>query len=210
MSWKNTQSSFGMVTKILHWVLAIGVFVEFGLILYRDYFLEPKAALVPFLIGGVHKPLGVTLFFLACLAYAWRLRNTRPKFDTQMSALETRVAAVVHTSLYGYLICMPLTGWLMSSFSAKSVDMFGLFVMPAHLLEAQKETAEWFHACHHYLAYLGFALVFMHLAGIAKQTFLRQEAVVARMLPWEESPSRLRTVRSDLRSGVVIRETSRS
>lgn len=188
MTWKNTRSTFGLSTKILHWTFALGVLTEYGLILYRDYFVEAKSATAGFLIGGIHKPIGVILTFVGCFAYAWKLKNSKPTFETDSSPFEKLIAHLVHSSLYWFLMLMPLSGWMMSSFAAKPINMFGIITVPAHLDTASKENAEFFHSIHHYLAYAGFVLIFLHLGGILKQTVLKKEAVISRMLPWVKHP----------------------
>src|SRR5437764_14708296 len=119
---KNTNSNYGIVAISLHWLMAVLII---GLLIIGLYMVSlPKGPDKFFLIGW-HKQLGVVVLGLGIFRLIWRLLNIRPPL--LLPWWEKFAALTVHWGCYGFMLALPLSGWLMSSASGYEVSFFGLF-----------------------------------------------------------------------------------
>ncbi|MCB2099545.1 MAG: cytochrome b, partial [Rhodobacterales bacterium] len=124
---RNTHDRFGLVAQALHWAMAglIVVLVPLGVYMHELPLSPRKLELY-----GLHKSLGMTLLGLAVLRILWRLMDPPPPPVAGAPAWQNRAAGAVHLALYGLMVAMPLSGWIMSSAANFPVSVFGLFTAP--------------------------------------------------------------------------------
>jgi len=128
-----------------------------------------------------HKWIGVTIFLLIVARLMWRAANAPPPPIT--SPRWQQIAAVVnHWLLYVLLICIPLSGWLMSSAYGVRVVYFGVIPLP-DLVGKNKELGDTLKALHEILAFTMLGLVTVHALAALKHHLLDRDAVLYRMLP---------------------------
>ncbi len=114
------------VAKILHWVIAAMIVLQFVLTKFAEDAATPMQELA---LLANHKSVGITIFLCACLRLTWRLRQGVPP-PLPMPGWQTIASHISHWTLYGLIFMMPITGWLMSSASAYSVSWFNLVPLP--------------------------------------------------------------------------------
>jgi cytochrome b561 len=127
MPLRNTPQRWGAVSQALHWttVLLVLALVPLGL-LAANWPLSPtKLTLFEW-----HKSLGLLAGTLAVLRILWRLTGPAPSHPPAAPAWERRAAAASHTLLYGLLLALPLSGWVINSAANIPFDVFGLFPLP--------------------------------------------------------------------------------
>jgi cytochrome b561 len=168
--WRDTKKHFGWVTCLIHAAIALGFIVQFVLIYYRHFFLIKGDPWRGFLIGSVHKPVGMILFVLGCFFVLWRLANTRPLWPKVMVFWERAAARTTHVLLFLMMLLMPLTGILMSQYAHKKIVFWGGFVLPQWFAQ-DKAMASWFHDTHGLLSYLILFLFFLHVFAALKHHF---------------------------------------
>ena len=92
---RNTASGFGHVAIILHWTIALLVFIMLALgnIMGALASTDPQRAI----LLDLHKMIGLTILALVVLRIAWRLANPVPAsdFDAGMAA-DLRAAVPLH------------------------------------------------------------------------------------------------------------------
>ncbi len=154
---------------ILHWVMAAAFFAMIGTGLVMEYItLNPADK---FALYQWHKSLGVVLL----LAVLWRMIirwvTPQPPLPSTLPHKEVKLAKLGHMALYGFMLAMPLTGWLMVSTSVYGLPtiVFGLFEWP-HIPNVSGD--EILHSlsknAHTYIAY-GFIVVILgHIAAVVK------------------------------------------
>src|SRR3954471_13742612 len=123
MPFRNTKSSWGSLSKALHWIIVL-------LIINQWLIAEPAASLPkgPRLIAalGWHKSFGITILLLAVLRLLWRWMNPVPELAAETRPWERALARLSHGLLYGLIFVLPLSGWMMSSARSFPVSWFGL------------------------------------------------------------------------------------
>jgi len=182
MSLRNTASDYGSLSKFFHWLLFFLVLAQVYFILQAN--LLPKGSpWIGFLIGRLHKPLGLVILLFAILAYGWRLLNVHPRFPSSMKPWEKFAAYLVHHLLYLVLIIMPVSGLIMSTAEGQPPNFFGLYQIP-QFIEKNKMIGNFLFNVHNYTAILLITLIVIHILAALKHHFIDRDTVLKRMLPF--------------------------
>jgi len=177
-SWRNTTDHYGRISKLFHWTMAFLIILMLACGLTME---DAPKAWQPTLYG-LHKSFGITLLGLGALRLMWRFINPPPALPATMSKRQTMASHIVHGILYGLLILMPLSGWLMSSGGGYPVSFFGLFTMP-NLIGMDKELGEFFKETHEVFGNWLLILIALHIgAGVYHHKVLK-DGVLKRMMP---------------------------
>lgn len=177
MQIKNTQNRFGIVTILLHWLMAILIIVLLALGLYMTRI--PISALKLKLYGW-HKELGMMVLMLAAIRITWRLNNINPSLAA-LPRWEILVARAMHWAFYGFMFALPISGWLMTSASGLPVSFFGLFLMP-DLISPNEHWRLLLVDIHKWLAYALILAFCGHTAAALKHHFIDKDDILRRML----------------------------
>lgn len=177
MVWRNTQNSYGLMSIILHWSVAIAVTGLFmlGLWMVDLGYYHPWYQRAP----DIHKSVGVLLFGIMLVRIAWRYSNPRPQ--TLGSAMARKAATWVHRALYLLLSALMLSGYLISTADGRGIVVFGLFSVPASIsgLDKQADVAA---KIHELLAFTMVALTILHALAALKHHFVDRDQTLKRML----------------------------
>lgn len=169
------QQRYSSVAIWLHWIIALAVAAQIAL-----GFAMPDGpeGFAPF---QLHKSIGITILLLSLARLAWRLvRRPPPPVEAGFQGF---LAKAVHTLLYVFMIGAPLTGWALVSTSSIQVPtvLWGLIPWP-HLpiSSALGGLAE---QSHELLAWIGLALILLHVAGALRHQWLIRDGLLRRMAP---------------------------
>jgi cytochrome b561 len=162
----------------LHWLTAGLIVVSVGLGIYM---VGLKLSPLKLRLYSWHKWVGVTIFLLVVARLIWRAANALP--PPIASAKWQQAAAVInHWLLYVLLVCIPISGWLMSSAYGVPVVYFGVVPLP-DLVGKNKELGDTLKTLHETLAFTMLALVAVHAVAALKHHLLDRDTVLYRMLP---------------------------
>lgn len=178
MSNTDTTVHYTPVAKILHWLVAGMIVLQFTLAKLAD--LAPSNLRELALLAN-HKSVGITILAVAVVRIVWRLRNKPPALPASMPKWQVTASHVSHWSLYALLFAIPLTGWLMSSASAYSVSWFNLFQLP-DFVAPNPELKEIFEEIHETLAKLLAVIAIVHIAAAIKHAVIDKDDILSRMI----------------------------
>lgn len=182
---RNTDSSWGAVAKFLHWFIAALIFAQFALGWMAVTWRLSPTKLELFIW---HKSFGILILTLVLLRILWRFANPSPALPDGMSRAEALAARGAHLLLYGLLIAMPLSGWIINSASNIPFRVFWWFPLPA-ITMPDKALAEIAKQVHFTLFVALAALVVVHIAAALRHHFMKRNHVLTRMLPeWRSKP----------------------
>jgi len=168
------------VAMLLHWLLAIGVILNWRLAEAAEgSSREAGASLM-----ATHKAIGMTILLLTVLRIAWRLIHPPPPLASTLHAWERVLARTTHALFYVLLISLPMLGWVASSSFGKPIDWFGLFQIPALPVHQDSQAGETIFDVHKVLGTGMVWLMFLHIAGALKHTFWDKDGNLLRMLPF--------------------------
>lgn len=180
---KNSESGYGWVHRLFHWIMAILIvgMLCVGLFMADLNSDIPDERKLKILLTGLHKATGMLVLSLVLLRLIWRWANTRPPLPDSVPNWQRIAARVSHVTLYLLMLAMPVTGYLMSSFAGRDVDVYGLFTIPG-MFERKISIAKQFHEIHEVLASVLIALLVVHAAAAIKHHFYDKDRVLRRML----------------------------
>ncbi len=170
----NTKKSYGLIARLLHWVIALLVF---ALIAVGWYMAENEIYdLYPY-----HKAIGMLVLFLAVLRILWALTNTHPAFPDTMTGIEKIAAYFGHTVLYILLLLMPISGYIYSASGGYGITFFGLFDIPL-LIEKNEQLHKIAGEAHEIIAFTALAIIIGHIIMAYKHHFIDKDNTMQKML----------------------------
>lgn len=174
---KNTQEHYGIIAQGLHWLM----FILIATMLTIGFIMEDFEGMTKLKMIGFHKATGICVLFLAVLRLSWRLINTTPGLPASMPAYQKFGAHAVHWFLYGLMIFLPVTGWMMSSAAGFPVSVYGLFTMPM-VIESSKEIRMLMHDLHEIGVNVFLAVGALHILAALAHHFYFKDNTLIRML----------------------------
>ena len=132
-----------------------------------------------------HKWIGITVLALFVVRALWRLTHPAPA-PVPMPAWQRRAARFLHGFLYAMLLVQPITGWLFSNASGRSIVYLGLIPLP-NLVGKDKALAGMLRELHETGAMLLAIAVGLHLLAALKHHFFDRDDTLRRMLRWQAS-----------------------
>jgi cytochrome b561 len=165
--------------KTLHWLMAV---LLFGLLALGFYMQDLPLSPEKLKLYSWHKWAGVSVFLLVLFRLAWRATHRPPALPASMPKLMQLAAHAGHLALYGLMLVIPLTGWLMSSAKGFQTVWFGILPIP-DLLDKDKALGDLLQTVHMSLNLLFVAVIVGHIAAALKHHFIDRDDILSRMLP---------------------------
>ncbi|MFC0218484.1 cytochrome b561 [Pseudochelatococcus lubricantis] len=178
MEWRDTREKYGLVSRILHWVMA-------GLLLWQFTGMAARVAFgrapLVSLFVGTHAPLGALLFVLIVARLLWGLANRerRPAYEPGLLGL---LAKAGHLALYALMFIVPALALMRAYGSGRGFQPFGIPLFPA-----TGEQIAWLmapaNALHGVLAWVLLSLIAGHVGMVLVHRFVWRDDVASRMIP---------------------------
>jgi cytochrome b561 len=178
MRLRNSATHYGVVSKLLHWTIALMILGLVWLgwymvdLTYFDKWYNQSLAL--------HKALGMAVLGVAGGFLAWKLYSPSPAPVTGVAWQQT-AARVMHYILLVLMVVIPATGYLISTSAGKAISFFGLFDIPA-LFDKDAGMRDLAIELHFYLAYGIGVLALGHAAAAVKHQFVDRDGTLARII----------------------------
>lgn len=173
---KNTESSYGLIAKLLHWIIAIAIIIMLIVGLSMQYITDP---IVKQRVYAIHKATGSVVFFLISIRFVWHLINVKVALPNDLPKWQKISASVNINALYLLMFLMPISGFLMTILSGRNISIYGLFTINSFL--ENKPIAKIFKETHEYSAFLLCALIILHILATIHHHFIRKDNVFKRM-----------------------------
>ena len=176
---RNTTQGYGLLSIMLHWLVALVVIGMFtlglwmtGLSYYDDWYKRGPE---------IHKGIGILLFLIMLGRVFWRSINITPEDEPGIGTMQGHTAHVVHLLLYALLFALMISGYLISTADGKPIHVFDLFAVPATISDIPNmEDAAG--EVHWYLALVLISLAGLHAAAALKHHFIDRDRTLTKML----------------------------
>ncbi|WP_367614498.1 cytochrome b [Teichococcus coralli] len=176
MQWRDTASRYGLVSRGLHWGMALLFAWQFAAMGMRLAF--GRSPLTAFMVGS-HGGVGTLLLLLVLLRGGWSLLNLRrrPPYGDGWPGWAARTG---HFALYGLMVTVPALALLRQYSSGRAFAPFGVPLMAGFegRVEALIGPAN---AAHGLLAWTMLVLVSGHIAMALAHRVTGRSDVLARM-----------------------------
>lgn len=183
----NMPKQYHSVAIILHWLIAIALVFMFVSGLYMVNADIGKAD--QYKLYQVHKGAGVLLLVSIGVRIAVRLVTRQPRLPDRLTRTDKRLAKSGHIALYGAMIVMPLSGWLMVSASPFGLPtiVFDWFQWP-HVpgVERNKLVESLSRNIHWYTGLMFLSLIAVHIGAVFKHSIIDHIKLLPRMW-WNKS-----------------------
>lgn len=179
MKWRNSSSQYGLVSMSIHWLVALAVFVLFGLGLWMTgltYYSEWYRT-----APALHKSIGVVVFALMVLRVCWRIALPQPAAISTHSDLVRLLSRLGHGLLYLGIFTVLISGYLISTADGRAVSVFGWFEVPA-LVTGLPDQADIAGAVHLYVAWGLVVFAVLHALAALKHHVFDRDDTLKRML----------------------------
>lgn len=181
---KNTHAIYGVISKFLHWTMAL-LFIAMFVFAYTMTNISSSPA--RWVLYDIHKATGLLLFGFFVFRLIWRLINIQPEMSASVPLWQKRLAAWNIAALYIVMFMMPITGFLTSTLGGHEISFYWIFKIP--LLAHEKAASIFFSQAHEIISYLIIFFVSAHFLGALQHHYLRKDDVLCRMLPncWQNA-----------------------
>lgn len=168
-----------LATIVLHWLTAatIVAMLAFGFVIGATPRGPDKVALIQ-----LHKSFGMIALPLVMVRLVWRLREGWPQPVSPLAAWERIAARVAHWVLLLAPIVMIASGMVRSLAYARSIDVFGIPVVPKLLAEKNERINEAAGSVHDMAALVLVIVIALHFGAALRHHVLKRDATLLRML----------------------------
>ena len=178
MNIRNTADEYGLIAKLLHWVMAIMVIVQIPIGWYTSGLSDETALYWRML--DLHVALGLCVFMFFLVRAGWMVMSPPPRLDPALAPWERRLARFVHIYFIVALAFLPITGFIYITSNGEPFDLYHVIEFPA-LASLSKGVRHTLADAHMYVAYGCAVLIVLHVAGALKHHFFDAKSSLRRM-----------------------------
>ncbi len=181
---------YNLGARWFHWGTALLVFLViplgwiFGAFKTKpgqpDVFVAPFPGTLPD-YASLHMSVGLLIFAVVAARVAYRLAHRPPALPRRMVRVEKGLVHATHWLLYAVFVAMPVSGYVMMSGDKPPIRFLGFVDVPK--LPITPEQGSVAAIVHVYAQFAVYALIGLHLAGVAWHLFMRRDNILGRMLP---------------------------
>ncbi|WP_299414686.1 cytochrome b/b6 domain-containing protein [uncultured Sulfitobacter sp.] len=200
MALTNTLSSYGSITRMLHWLTALLVVTLIPVAVIANqlpYDTSEQLARKAWLFS-LHKTLGVSVFFVALVRIICAISQPKPVPLHPERKTETFMAETAHWLLYGSLVLAPLSGWLHHAATAGFAPIWWPFGQDLPMVPKSDSAAALFGGAHWVFGKVMAASILLHIAGAVKHQIIDRDATLARMWRGATAPLNAAAVRHSM------------
>jgi len=176
---KNT--SYSRRSRLLHWAMALIIIsmIFLGLSMVKSLAIWQIEAI------SLHKSFGVLAFTLVIIRLINRASSTSPALPSYLPKWQVFMAHATHVGLYGAMLLMPISGWLMQNAGGRSVRLFDLLTLP-QLIDTDIYAYSLFREIHGFFSLVFLAMIFMHIGAALYHGLIKQDGVMSSMTSGEK------------------------
>ena len=175
----NTSRTYGLASRLLHWLMVPLVWALFGLGLYMtglDYYHSWYHA-----APWWHKSFGLLTLTLLLLRLAWILIQPKPLPLANHTPWEIHAARITHSLMYQLLLLVCLSGYLIATLKGQAIEFFGWLEIPA-ASSSLEDPGDYLGHIHLWSAVALVALSLLHAFAAFKHHFVDKDTTLKRML----------------------------
>ena len=88
---KNTLTEYGLISKLLHWISAVLLFIQIPL---GFYLVDLDFGLERLTIENIHVTVGLSIFYLVILRLLYKIFNPTPRLEPSGICIKSKTALI--------------------------------------------------------------------------------------------------------------------
>ena len=175
MHLRNTLTEYGLISKLLHWVSAILLFIQIPLGFYLvDLDFGPERIS----IENIHVIIGLSVFYLVILRLLSKIINPTPKLAQSIFKGQKFLAKLNHVLLYVTILSITISGILKKLFNGEPL----VIIFKKITIQDNFELAELFYDIHIFSNYLIIILITIHIMAVIIHKFFFNDNLLKKIL----------------------------
>lgn len=178
------HARYSTVNQALHWITALGMFSILPLAWVMTS--AKVGSDLQHATYNWHKTLGCIVLLATVYRIGWRFVDGPPPYPRKVAAWDRRLAHTVYLLFFSVLLWMPITGFLDSAYDGYPIKLFNLIATP-EIFPKDQAKADLFATLHDLGRWPTYALIVLHLLGVAFHLIWAKDGMLDRMLPEQQA-----------------------
>ena len=169
----NNKDSYGLISIIFHWSMALIIIITFilGLNLKHNYQYYYEVLMI-------HNSLGITILLLAIFRTAWKFINIKPSPLPNKKIL-MKLATATHIIFYLLFFILPITGYLLTNLQGDVVSFYGIHL--PEILLSNSDLKYYTHLTHDWLGNILLLIFSLHIIGALYHHYIIKDNTLRRI-----------------------------
>ena len=174
MHYKNTLTEYGLISKLLHWISAILLFIQIPLGFYLiDLDFGPEKLTVE----NIHVIFGLSIFYLVILRLLYKMYNPTPRLEVSIFKGQKFLAKLNHIMLYVTLLSITISGIFKKLFNGETLTILFNKIK----IQDNFELGELFYDIHVVSNYILIILIIIHLLAVVTHKVFFDDNLLKKM-----------------------------
>ena len=156
---RNTLTEYGLISKLLHWISALLLFVQIPL---GFYLVNLDFGTERINIENIHVIVGLSIFYLVILRLLYKMFNPTPKLGPRVFVSQIFLAKLNHALLYVTILSITISGILKKLFNGETLTI----VYQKIQIQDNFELGELFYDIHVISNYVLITLITIHILAV--------------------------------------------
>lgn len=178
--WRSDDRQYSGFAKLLHWgsaLIVVGLFA-LGLWMVDLSYYHSWYRTAP----DIHKSVGIAFVLVTFIRLVYRFSVRYPATLTSHSRLERLAAKAVHAAIYGLLLVMFVSGYLITTAKGEPLVVFGGLIEIPSLVSGFDNLEDLAGEIHEIAAFTLVGLALLHAAAALKHHFIDRDETLLRMI----------------------------
>ena len=172
---KNTLAEYGLISKLLHWISALLLFIQIPLGFYLvDLDFGPERLS----IENIHIIIGLSVFYLVILRLINKIINPTPKLEPSVFKGQRFLAKLNHVLPYVTILSVTISGILKKLFNGETL----IILFKKIKLKDNFELSELFYDIHVFSNYLIIILIAIHILAVIIHKYFFNDNLLKKIL----------------------------
>lgn len=168
------QPRYDLFSRILHWILAIGI-IYATIVGYGLHFISDPQVFRFF--SDLNMSLATVMAVLMTVRFVWRFFRPSVPYGSQISGHKKGLVILLHEMFYLIIFAVLISGFLMLE---HGYVMFGLIQIPQPL--NNPEVNRFFFSVHRYSCIALGIMLLMHISAVIKHQLMDKNPILSRMV----------------------------
>ena len=171
---KNTLTEYGLISKLLHWISAILLFIQIPLGFYLvDLDFGPERLTVE----DIHVTVGLSIFYIVILRLLYKIFNPTTELEPSVFKGQKFLAKLNHVMLYVTILSITISGILKKLFNGETLTI----IFKKIKIQDNFELGELFYDIHVISNYLLIVLIIIHILAVITHKLFFNDNLLKRM-----------------------------